>query len=84
MQCTPIEEAATDDSSINHNGHSISYNDLSEIIRFPVQELLRLVMLEMPRSDYQETYPRLGWSLPAAALTSPGWLSSVKGSPICP
>jgi cell division protein FtsA len=53
----PIEEAATNDSSINHDGHSISYNDLSEIIRVRIEELLRLVMLEMPQSDYRKLIP---------------------------
>ena len=54
---TPIEEVATNDSSINHDGHSISYNDLSEIIRVRIEELLRLVMLEMPQSDYRKLIP---------------------------
>jgi cell division protein FtsA len=54
---TPIDEVATNDSSINHDGHSISYNDLSEIIRVRVEEMLRLVMLELPQSDYRKLIP---------------------------
>jgi cell division protein FtsA len=43
--------------SITGDGHSISYNDLSEIIRVRVEELLRLIMLELPQSDYRKLIP---------------------------
>jgi cell division protein FtsA len=55
---TPTEVTEnTTDQAITHDGHSISYNDLSEIIRVRIEELLRLVMLEMPQSDYQKLIP---------------------------
>jgi cell division protein FtsA len=43
--------------SITGDGHSISYNDLSEIIRVRVEEMLRLIMLELPQSDYRKLIP---------------------------
>jgi cell division protein FtsA len=55
---TPTEvENTNKDMDITSDGHSISYNDLSEIIRVRVEELLRLVMLEMPQSDYRKLIP---------------------------
>lgn len=35
------------------NGHSASYKDLCNIIRARMEELLQLILLEMPTSDYQ-------------------------------
>ena len=43
--------------SITGDGHSVSYQDLSEIIRVRVEEMLRLVMLELPQSDYHKIIP---------------------------
>ena len=43
--------------SITGDGHSVSYQDLSEIIRVRVEEMLRLVMLELPQSDYHKLIP---------------------------
>jgi cell division protein FtsA len=55
---TPVDEENTNSAAaINHDGHSISYNDLSEIIRVRVEEMLRLIMLEMPQSDYRKLIP---------------------------
>ena len=55
---TPIDpDNANSDAAITHDGHSISYSDLSEIIRVRVEELLRLIMLEMPQSDYRKLIP---------------------------
>jgi len=55
---TPIDaENTSNDSAITHDGHSISYSDLSEIIRVRIEELLRLIMLEMPQSDYRKLIP---------------------------
>jgi cell division protein FtsA len=55
---TPVDDvSATSDAAITHDGHSISYADLSEIIRVRVEELLRLVMLELPQSDYRKLIP---------------------------
>jgi len=55
---TPREEDTYgSEMSITHDGHSVSYQDLSEIIRVRVEELLRLIMLEFPQSDYAKLIP---------------------------
>ena len=43
--------------NLTGDGHSISYNDLSDIIRVRVEEILRLIMLELPQSDYRKIIP---------------------------
>jgi cell division protein FtsA len=39
------------------NGHHASYKDLCNIIRARMEELLQLILLEMPTSDYQNLAP---------------------------
>jgi len=39
------------------NGHSASYKDLCNIIRARMEELLQLILLEMPTSDYNNLAP---------------------------
>jgi cell division protein FtsA len=51
------EDKGNGDISITQDGHSVSYKDLSEIIQVRVEELLRLIMLEMPQSDYNKLIP---------------------------
>ncbi|MFC1948963.1 cell division protein FtsA [Chloroflexota bacterium] len=54
----PVYEGKMDTTdTIAENGHGISYQDLSDIIRARVEEILRLIMLELPRSDYEELVP---------------------------
>ncbi len=43
--------------SITGDGHSVSYQDLSDIMRVRVEEILRLVMLELPQGDYHKLIP---------------------------
>lgn len=50
-------DPAAKEISITGDGHSVSYNDLSDIIRVRVEELLRLIMLELPESDYRKLIP---------------------------
>ena len=45
------------DKIVGENGHSVSYRDLCEIIRARVEELMRLVVLELPRTDYARLIP---------------------------
>lgn len=45
------------DQTLTEDGHSVSYRDLSEIVRVRVEELLRLIVLELPRSDYSKLVP---------------------------
>jgi len=39
------------------NGHSASYKDLCNVIRARMEELLQLILLEMPSSDYNNLAP---------------------------
>lgn len=50
----PSEE--TINKVIDQNGYSVSYDNLGDVIRARVEELLRLVILEMPR-DYAKLIP---------------------------
>jgi cell division protein FtsA len=56
---TPVPEKGrrTPDKNITENGHNISYADLSEIIRVRVEELLRLIVLQLQQSDYLKVLP---------------------------
>ncbi len=51
------EEKSEADRTLTEDGHSISYYDLSNIIRVRMDELLRLVILELPRTDYAKLIP---------------------------
>ncbi len=51
------QEEKSEEIAITGDGHSISYNDLSDIIRVRIEELLRLIMLELPQTDYQKLIP---------------------------
>ena len=54
----PYQDEKEDaDKTLTADGHSVSYRDLSEIIRIRVEELLRLVVLELPRTDYASLIP---------------------------
>jgi len=52
----PVHEEESD-RTLTEGGHSISYLDLSEIIRIRVEELLRLIVLEVPHNDYAKLIP---------------------------
>ena len=55
---TPREiDITAKEISISGDGHSISYNDLSEIIKVRIEEMLRLIMLELPQDDYRKLIP---------------------------
>ncbi|MBA7489742.1 Cell division protein FtsA [subsurface metagenome] len=44
-------------STIAENGHGASYQDLCDIIRARVEEIIRLILLELPRSEYETLVP---------------------------
>jgi cell division protein FtsA len=47
-----------EDSTLNiENGHSVSYRDLCRILQDREEELLRLILLEMPDSNYNALAP---------------------------
>jgi len=45
------------DKIVGENGHSVSYRDLCDIMRARIEELMRLVVLELPRTDYARLIP---------------------------
>jgi cell division protein FtsA len=54
----PVYEAKIDDQgAISQDGHGISYQDLCDIIRARVEEIVRLTVLELPQSDYETLVP---------------------------
>ena len=47
-----------EESTLNiENGHSVSYRELCGIIKDRMEELLRLILLEMPDSNYSSLAP---------------------------
>jgi cell division protein FtsA len=43
--------------AISQDGHGVSYQDLCDIIRARVEEILKLILLEMPNSEYESLVP---------------------------
>jgi cell division protein FtsA len=43
--------------AISQDGHGVSYQDLCDIIRARVEELLRLILLELPHGEYESLIP---------------------------
>jgi len=67
----PGDEKADDDMTITTDGHSASYRDLSDIVRMRVEELLRLIVLELPQGDYSRLIPA-GLVLTGGGANLPG------------
>jgi len=67
----PVYEGKTEDDAISENGHSVSYQGLCDIIKARVEEIVRLVMLELPRSEYEALVP--------AGLVLTGGSSNLSG-----
>lgn len=69
----PVYEGKSETATptISADGHGVSYQDLCEIVRARVEEIMRLIMLEMPRSDYEELVP--------AGLVLTGGSSNLSG-----
>lgn len=54
----PVYDSQTENQSpLSEDGHGVSYQDLCDIIRARVEEIMRLIMLELPRSDYESLVP---------------------------
>jgi cell division protein FtsA len=66
-----MDTAADSDKTLTEDGHSISHKDLSEIIRIRVEELVRLIMMELPRTDYARFIPA-GLVLTGGSANLPG------------
>jgi len=56
---TPVYEGKSNVSNdtLITNGHGVSHQDLCDIIRARVEEILRLILLEMPNSEYETLVP---------------------------
>jgi len=65
------DTAADTDKTVTEDGHAVSYRDLSEIIRIRVEELVRLIMMELPRTDYAKYIPA-GLVLTGGSANLPG------------
>jgi len=54
----PVYEGkAKTTGTISEDGHGVSYQDLCDIIRARVDEIVRLILLELPRSEYEALVP---------------------------
>jgi len=51
------ESKAETPAGISEDGHGVSYQDLCDIIRARIEEVLRLILLEMPHSEYETLVP---------------------------
>ena len=68
---TPTDRRDDSDRNLSEDGHAISYRDLSEIIRTRVDELMRLLVLELPHADIPKIIPS-GIVLTGGAANLPG------------
>ncbi|MBI4188257.1 MAG: cell division protein FtsA [Chloroflexi bacterium] len=71
---TPVDDRITakqPEQTITQDGHSISYKDLSDIIRMRIEELLRLIVMELPQSESIKFVPS-GLVLTGGATNLPG------------
>jgi len=54
----PVYESKIETTgTISENGHGVSYQDLCDIIRARVEEIMRLILLEMPSTEYEMLVP---------------------------
>jgi cell division protein FtsA len=68
----PIYEGKVDTApAISQDGHGVSYQDLCDIVRARVEEILKLILLEMPNSEYETLVP--------AGLVLTGGSSNLSG-----
>ena len=68
----PVYESRTEtNTAISQDGHGVSYQDLCDIIRARVEEIMKLILLEMPNSEYEAMVP--------AGLVLTGGSSNLSG-----
>lgn len=67
----PVYEGKADTVMMAEDGHGASYQDLCDIIRARVEEIIRLILLELPRSEYETLVP--------AGLVLTGGSSNLSG-----
>jgi len=69
----PVYESKVDNpTTMSQDGHGISYQDLCDIIRARVEEIMKLILLELPNSEYESLVP--------AGLVLTGGSSNLAGS----
>jgi cell division protein FtsA len=51
------EGASESTSPLSEDGHGASYQDMYDILRARVEEIIRLILLELPRSEYESIVP---------------------------
>ncbi len=54
---SPTNEEIAEDRTVIHGSQSISLNDLNDIIRARVDEMIRLIIMELPDKDYDNFIP---------------------------
>jgi cell division protein FtsA len=52
-----IDDGGSAAPAISKDGHGVNYQDLCDIIKARVEEILKLIVLEMPNSNYEELIP---------------------------
>jgi cell division protein FtsA len=67
----PVYEGKSESGAISQDGHGVSYQDLCDIIRARVEEIMRLILLEMPNGEYETLVP--------AGLVLTGGSSNLSG-----
>jgi len=61
------------DRALNAGGHSVNYGDMLRILRIRTEEMLRLVILELPQGDYASIIP--------AGIVLTGGSANIPASP---
>jgi len=68
----PVYEGRTETTTaISQDGHGVSYQDLCDIVRARVEEIMKLILLELPNSEYETLVP--------AGLVFTGGSSNLSG-----
>lgn len=67
----PTADEGTTSKALTQSGHNVSHRDLCEIIRMRVEELLRLIMLELPGGEITKLVP-VGMVLAGGSANLPG------------
>lgn len=67
----PVADEGTTSKALTQSGHNVSHRELCEIIRMRVEELLRLIMLELPGGERAKLVPA-GMVLTGGSANLPG------------
>lgn len=67
----PVYEGRSETQAFSQDGHGVSYQDLCDILRARVEELVKLIILELPNSEYETMVPA-GLVLTGGSANLPG------------